>query len=104
MSSIKATIGRKVWFYEALADAGCMNPYTPYDATVIYVWGPDLVNLRVTKHTGDTIIRTSVRLRDPSEGGDMHGTGNPYATWMPFQVGQVKPAEQTEQPKPDPVA
>jgi hypothetical protein len=100
MSSIIPTIGRKVWYYEALPDAGCMNLQVPYDATVVYVWGPDLVNLRVTKHTGDTIVRTSVPLRDPSPGGDQHGTGNPFCTWNPNQM--PKPSQQPPAPSPSP--
>lgn len=97
MSNILPSIGRKVWFYEALADAGCLDQYQPYDATIVYVHSPSIVNLRVTKHSGDTIIRTSVPLRNPAGAGvDLHGSGNPYCTWMPYQMGQAAKTEAAE--------
>lgn len=90
MSSITPSIGRKVWFYEPSLNAGIYSADQPFDATVIYVWGPNMVNLRVTDHAGQVSTRTSVPLRDPLE-GDQHGKEY-VATWMPYQVGQSKPA------------
>ena len=94
MSTITPTIGRKVYFYTPEQDrhaTGAMGRYDdkqPFDATVIYVWGPTCVNLRVTDHAGNTHTRSSVPLRDPQ---DDDGHGNAYfATWMPYQVGQAK--------------
>lgn len=97
MPTIKPSIGRKVYFYAGEGDNPAPTRYsldTPMDATVIYVWGPECVNLRVTDHAGNTHIRTSVPLRDPGEdGADAHCKDlGCYATWMPFQVGQAKAA------------
>lgn len=99
MSTIAPTIGRKVYFYDAAQEVaphvpGAMQRYDakqPFDATVIYVWGPNCVNLRVTDHAGYTHVRSSVPLRDPTE-NDAHGVEY-VATWMPYQVGQAKKAE-----------
>jgi hypothetical protein len=94
MSTIKPTIGRKVYFYDpstSTARQQDMQRYSdsqPFDATVVYVWGDTCVNLRITDHAGNTHVRTSVPLRDPAD-GDAHGKEY-VATWMPFQVGQAK--------------
>lgn len=93
MSSIAPTIGRKVYFYDQAPErtAARMQRYSdtqPFDATVIYVWGPNCVNLQIIDHSGVTHTRTSVPLRDPVD-GDAHGKEY-YATWMPYQVGQAK--------------
>jgi hypothetical protein len=81
--AIVPTIGRKVWFYDNTPD-GCYDPEQAFDATVIYVWSPGLVNLRVTDHAGNTRVQTSVVLREPRE-GDSHGERQ-VATWMPYQM------------------
>jgi hypothetical protein len=93
-SSIKPTVGRKVWFWDN--GNGLHGPVRhgdaqPMDATIIYVWGDTCVNLRVTDHAGNVLTRTSVPLRDHRE-GDCHGVEY-TATWMPYQVGQAKSAK-----------
>lgn len=91
-SIITPTIGRKVYFYEGPSTTttpmACYDTKQPFDATVVYVWGPTCVNLRVTDHAGATHTRSSVPLRDPS-GSDVQGAEY-FATWMPYQVGQAK--------------
>jgi hypothetical protein len=87
MSTITPTIGRKVWYYD-FTTVGCNDPHQPYDATVIYVWGNDCVNLDVTDHHGNRLIKTSVPLRDPQDSA-CHGVSS-FATWMPYQVGQAR--------------
>jgi hypothetical protein len=89
MSSIKPTIGRKVWFYEPTLAGNINNPTVPFDATIVYVWGDTCVNLRVTDHQGNTFARCSVPLRDPGA-DDRHGAGDYVATWMPYQTGQAR--------------
>jgi len=94
MSSITPTIGRKVWYYEGKPPfahdlpVGCNSDSQAFDATVIYVWGPSMVNLLVVRHDGAQYVETSVSLRDPSP-SDRHGVER-IATWMPYQVGQAK--------------
>jgi hypothetical protein len=97
VTSIKPTIGRKVWFYDGHQAMGNIHdPSQAFDATVVfvdedYVAGTCSVNLLVADHTGQTFTRTKVPLRDPAGGqGDSHGSGVDYATWMPYQVGQAK--------------
>lgn len=104
MSTIKPTIGRKVYFYDPAPDPHApgvvpkrYDEKQPFDATVIYVWGDTCVNLRVTDHAGNSWVRTSVPLRDPAE-GDQHGVEY-VATWMPFQVGQARNAGAAVTPK-----
>ena len=87
MSSIKPTIGRKVWYFGSFGNV--VDSRQPFDATVIYVWGDTCVNLQVIDHTGKVYTETSVMLRDPQD-GDQHGVGLSVATWMPFQVGQAR--------------
>jgi hypothetical protein len=82
-NSITPSIGRKVWYFDP-QPGNVYNPLQAFDATVIYVWNPDMVSLRVTDHAGQTFVRTSVPLRDHVE-GDCHGVES-VATWMPYQV------------------
>ena len=91
-----ATVGRKVWFYDSQGLGNIHDPKTPFDATVVYPYTPpangtpQLVNLRVTDHSGITSTRGSVPLHDPGP-DDCHGQGNgDFCTWMPYQVGQAK--------------
>jgi hypothetical protein len=86
---IHPTIGRKVWYYDQGYQEGIFNSSTPCDATVVYVWSDVLVNLRVTKHSGDTIIRTSVPLRDLGP-HDVHGSGVSFATWTQHQAEKAR--------------
>lgn len=88
MSSIVPTIGRKVWYWSA--STSCVNDdKQAFDATVIYVHNPTTVDLMVTNHAGTTYNVRSANLRDPGFFADCHSVPAPYATWMPFQVGQV---------------
>jgi hypothetical protein len=95
-SSIVPTIGRKMWFFDtgsaknerAQNGPAYYDDRVPFDATVIYVWGPSLVNLRVTDHAGNVFTRTSVPVADYDEGYE-HGH-QMVAAWMPYQSGQAK--------------
>lgn len=90
MSSIAPTVGRKVWFYTMATDHfRVADPKQPFDATVVFVHTPTLVNLLVVNHSGQTMVREGVELRDPSP-DDKHGADTEFATWMPYQVGQAK--------------
>lgn len=86
ITTIKPSVGRKVWFYDSQGLGNIHDPKTPFDATVVYVHDAGHVNLRVADHSGTTFTRASVELRNPAE-DDSHGKGNAdFATWMPFQV------------------
>lgn len=88
---IQPTIGRKVWFYEADQHGNINNRAMPFDATIVYVWSPECVNLRISDHVGLVLARSSVVLRDPDD-GDRHGSGSEFATWMPYQVKTAQAA------------
>lgn len=97
---IKPSIGRKVWYRPSEADkAGNFGMRTsgdqPLDATVIAVWGDRCVNLSVSDINGKPFTVTSARLQQPGDPVLGDGQGNEiggYAEWMPYQVGQSKPA------------
>lgn len=83
MTTPNPTVGRKVWYYgQSLIGANDRN--VPFDATIIFVWTPTMVNLRVTDHAGGVHIKTSIQLRAP-DAGDAHGSSN-FATWTPHQM------------------
>lgn len=97
---MKPTVGRKVWLWTASA-TNAQAADQPFDATVIFVHSPSVVDLQYTNHWGTGGTQKSVPLREPSMPGDgapesvhgvndVHGSGETYATWMPFQVGQAK--------------
>jgi hypothetical protein len=95
-SSIKPSIGRKVWYWQ-VSGAGVIDNAQAFDATVVFVHPDGLVNLNVRDHSGYSHKVANVELHDPADGSvgreeDAHGKGN-YATWMPYQVGQAKAAE-----------
>lgn len=80
---IEPSIGRKLWYW-----TGDPEQKQAQDATVCYVWGTRMVNLRVTDHQGVSRPETSVRLWQEGDPALMGA----YAMWMPFQVGQAKAA------------
>lgn len=92
---IKPVIGRKVWYRHDGRSAtdvmgGLVHPVAysdqPMDATIIYVWGDRMVNLRITDHAGNTFALSSVTL---VQEGDATPGGR-HCEWMPFQRGQVR--------------
>lgn len=91
---ITPTIGRKVWYRHDGAPlvSGLPAPWSPtsygdqpMDATVVYVWGDRMVNLRVTDHDGNTFIVTSCTLVQEGDATP----GNRHCQWMPYQLGQA---------------
>lgn len=86
ISNHKATIGRKLWFWNGQGD-GVADAKQAFDATVIFVRDSNTVDLCVTDHMGNTSIWQEVEVHDPA--GDGHGNGEEgdmnYATWMPYQ-------------------
>lgn len=90
---ISPTIGRVVWFYAGgmqQRDAGVQ----PQAALVAYVWTDRMVNLGGFAHNGNPIQATSVTLlQDDDEPPHL---SQPFAMWMPYQVGQAKKHALTE--------
>lgn len=94
ISSIKPTIGRKVWFWvgEEAPMGVILDKKQAFDATVVFVYDGGTVNLLLLDHYGSNNVVHNVALIDPSADDCHHEGGyeNGYATWMPYQVGQAK--------------
>lgn len=89
------TVGRVVWFYESSSDTrSCENHLIPYRADVIYVYEDGACRLHVTDHHGRNFVADDIVIFDPlpdesaPEVYDCHGSGQDYATWMPYQKKQ----------------
>lgn len=87
---IKPTIGRKVWYWSHKPALGYADKQ-PEDATVVYVFADNSVNLRVTSHSGESRPETSVLLWN----GEGEQPSTRHAQWMPYQIGQAKKEAQT---------
>ena len=92
---IKPTIGRKVWYRHdgnPTTDimGGMLHPIAysdqPMDATVIYVWGDRMVNLRIVDHAGNAFSLASITLVQEGDATP----GGCYCEWMPYQQGQAR--------------
>lgn len=108
---ITPTVGRKVWFRPNgttklqvqnmpdvhLRPLGLLDAVSPLDATVVYVWDERMVNLSVQDHYGQSFLATSVTLLQE---GDVAPRGGFYCEWMPYQVGQAKKEQTTQDPVP----
>lgn len=92
MSTMKPTIGRRVWYWPNGVTATDTTPFSiidkaqALDAGVVYVWNDRMVNLDVTDHYGTHHRATSVPLLQP---GEAPPTSGGYCTWMPYQIGQA---------------
>lgn len=88
--------GRAVWYHPSqdeinAAQFACSDPSQPLAATVAYVWSDRMVNLSVIDQNGSQFRRTSVALVQPGDDPKRTSEG-PFATWMPYQIGQAKAA------------
>jgi hypothetical protein len=96
-TTIKPTVGRVVWFYTATeqqtADFSPPAAGQPLAAIVTAVKAPDSVNLAVFDAMGFQHARINVLLLQE---GQAAPEGGFYATWMPYQIGQAKKAEDRE--------
>lgn len=93
---ITPTPGRVVWYHPSqdeinAAQFACSDPSQPLAATVAYVWNDRMVNLSVVDQNGNQFRRTSVALVQPGD-EPKHTSEGPFATWMPYQIGQAKAA------------
>jgi hypothetical protein len=88
---IKPTVGRVVWFWDSALTAE--DPAgEPLAAIIARVWSDTCVNLAVFDSNGTPTCRSSVTLyQDEGE-----RPGGSHASWMPYQVGQAKRAEEIE--------
>ena len=93
---IAPTIGRRLWYYPSPYDFNEANSdrFTglgdqPCDAGICYVWTDRMVNVTVADSNGFMHRRASVRLL---QDGEQPYPGEAHLRWMPYQVGQAKPA------------
>lgn len=77
-------IGRAVWYFGPASD-GVIGVAQPMAATITYVWGPGMVNLRYLDHTGISHVANSIPLRTYRI-DDKHGDGA-VAVWPVFTPG-----------------
>lgn len=91
---IKPSIGRKVWYWpgpnlhSASGSIHVRDRQQALDATVVYVHHDRCVNLHVIDHDGFIHTVHSAQLLQPEDPAP--NPADPYAAWMPFQVGQAK--------------
>lgn len=86
--------GRVVWYYPSQQELeakqiAIYDQGQPLAATVAYVFSDRLVNLSVVDQAGAQFRRTSVKLLQEDDERP-HNSEGPYATWMPYQLGQAK--------------
>lgn len=91
---IKPTVGRRVWYRPAKADARegfvVLDPAQPCDAGIAFVHGDRLVNITVADHRGVLHSMSEVKLLQDD---DKAPEGRHYCEWMPFQKGQSAAAD-----------
>lgn len=94
-TTIKPTIGRRVWFRPSAAFLAKNPTFTQYDpsqamdAGIVYVHHDSMVNLAVCDHVGRAHMVPSVQLLD----GPWDAAYSAYyccAEWMPYQQGQAR--------------
>lgn len=90
--------GRVVWYFPSQheIDAKTLAIFSgePLPALVAYVHSDRLVNLALFDHAGAAHRRTSVTLLQEDD-ETPHTSEGPYATWMPYQLGQAEKAAET---------
>lgn len=87
---ITPTVGRKVWLRmngRTVEGLSAHDFHTPFDATVVYVWGDRMVNLAARDHDGVPFSITSVPLLQE---GDTAPQNCAYCEWVPYQKAQAE--------------
>lgn len=95
-TSITPSIGRRVWLWNGEA-FGFTDAKQAFDVGICLVIPPDSsgsqrINCAGADHEGNWRSFRNIELRDPGT-DDRHGTGETYATWMPYQMPQPAPTE-----------
>lgn len=99
---IPPTPGRVVWYWPSQQEIDAKafvyeDPTQPLAATVARVWHDRMVNLSVVDQAGAQFRRTSVQLLQEDDPFP-HTSEGPYATWMPYQLGQAAKDAEAEAP------
>jgi hypothetical protein len=93
MSAIKPTIGRKVWLWIStglMPENTVLDSRQAFDASIAFVHPDGRINVTYADHSGETAAHEDLAIHDPKETDQHTGGGEPYCTWMPYQVGQAK--------------
>jgi hypothetical protein len=90
---IKPTIGRVVWYYAGGRNQrdgkGGFTGDQPNSAQIAYVHNDRLINVGYLDHNGLPRHATSQLLLQEGDAEPADPT-TPFASWMPFQIGQAK--------------
>lgn len=92
---ITPTVGRKVWLRlngRTVEGLTAHDFHTPFDATVVYVWGDRMVNLAARDHNGSPFSITSVPLLQE---GDTAPKDNAYCEWPTQQKALAEKGDAT---------
>jgi hypothetical protein len=81
---IKPTIAQVVWLYGARGVN--LDLRKPFAVDIAFVWSDRMLNVGYLDHLGQSRSLTSVVLLQDD---DLKPEGQPFCTWMPFQVGQA---------------
>lgn len=94
VNSIKPTIGRKVWLWVStnMVQPECvvLDSKQAFDASIAFVHPDGRINVTFADHAGRPGACAVVAIYDPKDSDQHTGGGEPYCTWMPYQVGQAK--------------
>jgi hypothetical protein len=85
------TVGRVVWFYVFVAGQGHKGPFAALVAKVLD--DGKKVNLRVIWDNGEATARKDVLFVQE----EAECPASDYASWMPYQIGQAKKAEELKE-------
>lgn len=99
MSTIKPTIGRKVWLWVSTNIMGAdavRDSKQAFDASIAFVNGDGTITVTFADHSGRPGTYSDVEIHDPKESDQHTGGGHAYCTWMPYQKGQAAKAEATQ--------
>lgn len=87
---ITPSVSRRIWYWPTNEEAEqsvfnisgshrrCISRMQPFDAGVLYVWSPTMVNLDITDHQGNHFPKTSVSIAAIETPG--------CAQWMDYQL------------------
>lgn len=93
MSTIKPTVGRRVWLWmntSLMPEGAALDAKQPFDAGIAFVHPDGKINVTFSDHRGRAHGAENLQIFDPKDTDQHTGGGEPYCTWMPYQVGQAK--------------
>jgi hypothetical protein len=84
---IPATVGRVVNFWPGPQSPGIVHDIeVPFAASIAFPWSNGVINVGYIDHNGTHHRASGV---DLLQDDDAKPKGEPFCTWMPYQVGQA---------------